>query len=1223
MLSKIAIALSLVLVLGTMGPGLGPTAFAFETGKKKEKKGARHRPVLDYRKAGRTRKIDVKMAEKRKAIRDQLQTLLKYEKDEKERPALLFRLAENYFEEAEAYFNKAMELDDQLAKDPENTALRKRIAAQKKKIRATETEWRLKAIKQYQSIAKDYPSYPGRDQVLFYLGSSLWDLEKYKDALSVYKELIRAYKDSKWIPDAYLAFGEYYFDKADLDRALMAYKKVAEYPDAEIYPYALYKQAWCYFNLHEWKKAKDKFREVIALADLEKGNTGRKIQIRKEALNDFTLTFSHEGSAKDAPRIFMDMAPEEAHKLLVNLANMYFDDGKDKKAVILYRWLINSEKCSAEIPFYQGRIVDAASRVGNKRYTVIQVRELVRKFEAVKSCVKNPTERQKARIKEAQELAEATLRRLSGTWYKEAKETKQKETFEYAQELFGDYLDLFPNSKDAYDIRFAYAELLFHRLARFERAAVEYGKLVEKDLAYLKKHKKFPKGKVKKGDPSPPGTYFCDAAYKSMQAHREIMKKARHKEKRRLKKEKKRLVAEAKKAGKKVIDKMPIPKYKKRFIGAAEIFLDYCPKDEDILDVKYDIAKTYYDYYYLDEAIKRFDEITRDFPESELAVYAANLVLDALYEREDFDALNKYARKYFKNQRLMKNQKLHDYLANLIPKIAFKRIELLEQKLRKGKKGIKPLSEKRIFAKVAYAYIKFWREFPKHEMADEALFDAGIKYEQAELLDKARKARQLLIDQYPKSDLVPGTIFNLAENSERLTDFDKAAELYEQYAKTYKKMKGLGKAVSYKKKSRRGHRRLRKKRRPAKKSSKKEKRFEGNRRTWNLEDAEVALLNAGIYREALHQYKRAIRDRLEFVNLFPNSKDAPQVYYSLGLLYEKLGRFTKAAEVFKTYYEKYMGSNLDRAIAAHMKRFVVLSKLKRKNRRELKRELETTLSLYNKYSRRRRKKVKLLEAAEAAAHAAFIMAEPTYKEYIKFRFTRSRKRGAKAEQKHFKKQLNKKVKLFKKVEKIYTAVAKRKQAEWAIASLYKIGRAYENFAQTFYIAPLPKGLTPEQLDLYKSTLRNMGQPYEDKAVAHFEAAVKKGSELGFYSRFTQLALKKLQHYRPMEYPREDLGFTLGVVSDPASRNPLLMGLWDEVKKHPEELNEAPLPFKREGEPEVKTVETPKEKAQEKTEAASTPSPPKEKAAKSEESKAASDMPDPASDAFEDEPEDGF
>ncbi len=1200
MLGRIAIAVSIVFALSSAAPPTASRALAVEKGAKKKKR----QPVLDYQKYGRPRKVDIQMREKRKTIREQIQTLLKYEKDDKERPGLLFRLAENYFEEAEAFFHQAMELDGQLSKDPENEALRKKVDAGKKALRGEEKKWRAKAIEQYKVIVKEHPDYPGLDKVLFYLGASLWDLERFKEALKTYKEMVSTYPGSEHVPDVYLAFGEYYFDTAKLEKSLMAYKKVAEYTESPVYSYALYKQGWCYFNLHEWAKAKDMFQSVIALADMEQGS----IEVRKEALNDFTLTYSHEGSAKNAPAIFKKMAPKEAHNLLKNLASRYFGEGKDKKAVILYRYLIQKEKCSAEVPFYQGRIVDAASRVGNKRYTIGQIRELVEKFKQVQKCVKNPDARQKERIKEGRELAERTMRKLSSRWYKEAKETRQKETFEYSQEMFGDYLELFPKSKDAYDMRFVYAEMLFHRLKRFERAAAEYTKIVTRDLAYLKKHKKFPKkpAKPKKGAPSLPGTYFCDAAYKSMQAHREIMKQERRKEKKRRRKEKKK----EKKKGK-TLQKQPIPKYKKRFIQAAEIFLDYCPKDEDILDVKYDIAKTYYDYYHLDEAIGRFDEIVRDFPDSDLANYAANLVLDALNERQEMDKLDEFARKYFKNRKLMKHEKLRVYLTDMIPKIAFKRIGAMEGNLRKPPKGRKPLSDKRIHSRVAYAYIKFWREFGKHELADEALFNASVKYEQAERLDKARKARQLLIEKHPKSELVPGTIFNLAENFERMADFDSAADLYERYADTYKKMKGLGKAVSYKKGKKRGRRDKKKK----KAKAKKEKRFEGNRRTWNLEDAEVALLNAGIYREALHQYRRAIADRLEFIDLFPRSKDVAQVYYSLGLLYERMGKFAKAADVFKDYGKRYLGANLDRALASHMKRFEMLGKCKRNrksNRKEMDREVRTTLKLYRKYKRRKKKK-QLLEAAEAAARAAFIEAEPVYADYIKYRFTACRRKGDKQMQKHFKKQLAEKVKRFKKVEKIYTDVAKLKQPEWAIASLYKIGRAYEDFAQTYYKAPLPKGLTPEQLDLYRSTLRTWGQPYEDKAVAHFGAAVKKGSELGYYSRFNRLALKKLQHYRPAEYPRERLGFVLGVVGDPASRNPLLLALWDEAKKRPELLNEPPLTTKREGEQaappppaEQPRAEKPKEKPKEKPEA---PGKPAE---------------EPAEDVFEeDEPEDEF
>jgi tetratricopeptide (TPR) repeat protein len=1141
-------------LVATGAPGGAPPARAYTKDKKDEAKEQKRKPVLDYQQMRRGRKVDRQMAEKRQGIREQLEQLLAYEKDPKEVPQLQFQLAENYFEEAQSYFDMAQELDEKLVKDPTNEKLRAQIDGEKKKFRQVEDTWRNKAIDKYKQVAQDYPEYPGRDQVLFYLGEAMWDMKRHKEALAVHKELISTYPQSVYVPDAYLAFGEFYFDKAELDKALMAYKKVAEYKDSQVYMYAIYKQGWCYYNLHEWDKAKESFQEVVHMSDMEEGTTGRKIDLRKEALNDFTLTYSHAGGAEAAPRVFQRLAPKEAHGLLVNLASMFFGAGQDKKAIILYRYLIDAEKCSAEVPFYQGRVVDAASRVGDKRYTVTQVRRLLELFKSVEGCVKNPDEKQKGRIQEARELAELTLRKLSSTWYKEAKETQQKETFEYAQELFGDYLDLFPESKDAYDMRFAYAELLFHRLGRYDRAAVEYTKLVEEDLAFLKKHGKFPPKETDPKKRSAPGTYLCDSAFKSMQANRELLKKDRKTEKKKTK--------EARKAGdegKKKQTKQAIPRNKLRFIRSAEIYMDNCPQDQDVGDVKYDIAKTYYDYYHLDEAIKRFDELVRDIPKSDLALYSANLVLDALQEKEDFEALNTYARKYFKNQDLMANEKLRADLTRLIPEIAFKRISGLEALLAKPPEGQPVLPEVRIKSKVAFAYIGFWREFPQNSLADDALFNASILYEQAERLDKARKARELLIEKYPESDLVPGTIFNLAENYERLADFARAASLYERYAETYKKMKGLGKAVSYKQGGKPDKKPAGKK--PAdKKAAKaaKEERFEGNRRTWNLEDAQDALMNAGIYREALRQYDKAVKNRNEYVDLFPDSPDAHKVFYSIGLMHERLGKHALAAEVYKAFAQKYFKQDPDKAIAAHMKRAVLLRKQKKPDWKEIDREIRETLKLYNAY---KKKFKELPEAAEAAAQASFILAEPTYDEYLKYKFTVIT--GKKAEE-HLKKQLADKLKLFKKVEAVYTDVAKLKQPEWAIASLYRIGRAYENFAETFYKAPLPKGLTPEQVDIYRGQLREQGQPFEDKAVAHFKTAVEKGSELGFYSSYSQRALEKLQHYRPAEFPREDLGFSLGLASVPAARNPLLVALWAETKKKPELLNEPPLVTQRIG-----------------------------------------------------------
>ena len=121
--------LSSVLLAGWLvagWPGAVPPAAAYGTGK--QVKAKRRRPTLEYQRFRRRREVDVQMEQKRKAIREQLKKLLEYEQDAKERPALLFRLAENYFEEATAYFYRAQRLDEKLAADPTNESLRRRVA---------------------------------------------------------------------------------------------------------------------------------------------------------------------------------------------------------------------------------------------------------------------------------------------------------------------------------------------------------------------------------------------------------------------------------------------------------------------------------------------------------------------------------------------------------------------------------------------------------------------------------------------------------------------------------------------------------------------------------------------------------------------------------------------------------------------------------------------------------------------------------------------------------------------------------------------------------------------------------------------------------------------------------------------------------------------------------------------------------------------------------------
>ena len=70
------------------------------------------------------------------------------------------------------------------------------------------------AVNQYTQIVQKYRDYPRTDEVLFFLAHNLMDLNEEKKALIAYGKLVKDYPKSRFVPDAYLAFGEYYFNNS-------------------------------------------------------------------------------------------------------------------------------------------------------------------------------------------------------------------------------------------------------------------------------------------------------------------------------------------------------------------------------------------------------------------------------------------------------------------------------------------------------------------------------------------------------------------------------------------------------------------------------------------------------------------------------------------------------------------------------------------------------------------------------------------------------------------------------------------------------------------------------------------------------------------------------------------------------------------------------------------------------------------------------------------------
>ena len=135
-------------------------------------------------------------------------------------PQWYFRLAELLWEESQYFFFEANRRDDRLIAlgtkgDPREID---RLMAEKKELEAQQKKHRDQAVALYGAIIKRYPKYPRLDEVLYFLAENLSKRNRNDpDAIKAYGALIQRFPKSRFVPDAWMAVGEYWFEKATGD----------------------------------------------------------------------------------------------------------------------------------------------------------------------------------------------------------------------------------------------------------------------------------------------------------------------------------------------------------------------------------------------------------------------------------------------------------------------------------------------------------------------------------------------------------------------------------------------------------------------------------------------------------------------------------------------------------------------------------------------------------------------------------------------------------------------------------------------------------------------------------------------------------------------------------------------------------------------------------------------------------------------------------------------
>ena len=155
------------------------------------------------------------------------------------------------------------------------------------------------------TLVHDYPRYSKADKALLLLGRAEAALGNEAESNKAYKDLVKTYPESEFVPDAYTAMGEHYFTHNNAFKALQNYKRAAQFKDSAPYPFALYKMAWCYFNVGEHATAISTMKELVAEEDRRTGAPRAGIPLGDEALRDLARFFSTAGDL-DAGRDYLN-----------------------------------------------------------------------------------------------------------------------------------------------------------------------------------------------------------------------------------------------------------------------------------------------------------------------------------------------------------------------------------------------------------------------------------------------------------------------------------------------------------------------------------------------------------------------------------------------------------------------------------------------------------------------------------------------------------------------------------------------------------------------------------------------------------------------------------------------------------------------------------------------------------------------------------------------------
>lgn len=990
--------------------------------------------------------------------------------DERYTPDAMTRLAELYYEKA---------VDDQQVA---LNAFEEQIQLGANDVASVDTARSFqKSISLYEQIIERFPNYRLIDSIHYLLAWCLAEEGNEDESLVWFKRLIDQHPTSRYVPEAWVRIGEYYFEQQgddvneNLELAISAYRAAIAFDGSSLYDKAIYKLGWSYYRLNDFANGVNAFVRLIdyydelKLKDPEAGG-----DLRSEALQYTAISFADDGWGGSETVRYADGTTAERFlgveklgkylqsiggrsfewELFRKLGDVLYDSSKNVAAVEAYREVLKRQPLAPDAPKVQERIVQAFGREGRLSEAFAERTILFDSYGEDSEWAKANADDQEALIA-TRDLVERNLLSTAQYHHAQAFEFEQcasddgrdpseqescgvrmLDSYRKAAHAYGGYLSEFPHSKNLYEIQYFHAETLYNSL-QFSKAADEYA-LVR--------------------DSNTDNKYLANAAYYVVLA---LQKEIENQERSGLLEVRTPCSPEA--CGRITeFSEKDIPHLRLDLIAAADVYMRKIPGAEDAALLSFKAAQTYFAYFHFDEARARYEAVIKAFPESEYAELAFNDILISYLLPQDWLNVEAFA------SRMLEESKA----TQADPK---KREEKRLLKYGARFKRANVLMEKQSWLEAAELYVSIVDDTEKEakspqeywENSDKALYNAATCYREFRKFDSAMRTYERLFNNYPRSELAQSALFFVAEAAEKAFEFEKAVDFYQRIVTDYPQST----------------------------------------------DRVAASYNVAALLEALQQYKKAAEAYRFYARTFPAEGDAPDMAYKAALIYQRMGDTQGLIKALGDFIETYRNdeSQYEKVVQAYLR--VGLAWKKLGNER-------LALSHYDsavKYFDQKGLKPDDYLAAQAAGEARFRQVEQSYEKFAAKKFD-PKGRGARF-QKAMTDQLQSLATDLESLRADYEAViVKYRWPEWITASLLRMGNINEQFGKKLLESPCPvevkAELGEEGCFEYKIQLEELIAPIMDKAIFAYESAAEKATDLRVVNEWTKLAMEKVCEFSP-------------------------------------------------------------------------------------------------------------